>query len=166
MEYFKTFNKDNITISSNKKRITNNTWNRGSIYGVFVIDNDFNNKTVTKWLFKIHSLGNNICIGIDSSNNNYINSSFTNNKNGSIGYYSSGNAYKDGEKIRKYGDKYAKGDKISMTYNGSDSTLTFSKESWALFGKGTIKTFKPIQITHKKKFKLCLRIFTGQRYFH
>ena len=69
MEYFKTFNKDRITISSNKKRITNNTYGYGSIYGVFVIDNDFNNKTVTKWLFKIHSLNPLICIGIDPSNN-------------------------------------------------------------------------------------------------
>ena len=56
MEYFKTFNTDpnNITISSNKKRVTSVYKYGKCIYGAFVIDNDLNNKTKTKWIFKIH----------------------------------------------------------------------------------------------------------------
>ena len=103
-----------------------NKWDHGSIYGVFVIDNDFNNKTVTKWLFKIHSLdwSDRICIGIDSSNNKWINDAFA-LKPGSIGYCQPDIAYKDGNCIQKYGNGYKKDDIIIMIHNPIESTLTF-----------------------------------------
>ena len=168
MEYFKTFNKDRITISSNKKRITSkNTW-PGSIYGVFVIDNDFNNKTVTKWLFKIHSLGIIICIGIDSSNNNkHMNTGFY-AYSGTYGYLSNGYAYNNGTTISNYdGDKYVSGDTVTMVHNPINGTLTYSlthtEKTWYGGSKeiidikeGTTKTYKPISINKKKKYKLCV----------
>ena len=175
MEYFKTFNKDNITISSNKKRITRNKqYGDGSIYGVFVIDNDFNNKTVTKWLFKIHSLDwQSICIGIDSSNN--INGCAFDN-NGSIGYFDSGNVYKDGKKIESYGrmDGFQKDDIITMIHNPTHKTLTFSRLRGGIIERektwygaqsekikqikgGQVKQYKPIKMNNEnKKYKMCV----------
>ena len=181
MEYFKTFNKDTITISSNKKRITRNnkgSWSN-SIYGIFEIDNDFNNKTVTKWLFKIHTLDdyyyNEICIGIDSSNN--VNGDFTDNKNGSIGYYDNGAVFKDNKKREKYGDAFKKDDILAMIHNPNNGTLTFSiqhgsdkmKKTWyggnsskVAIKKGTTNTFKPIKMEdNDKKYRMCVYLQGG-----
>lgn len=173
-EYFNTFNKNNITITSNKKRITQSGYVH-SIYGCLMIDNDFNNKTVTKWLFKIHSLyySDSICIGIDSSNEKYIDGEFSDNINGSIGYHSNGDVYKDNKKI-EYGDEFNADDIITMIHNPISRTITFTKQygsdktrkekTW--YGgskkiieikKGTINTYKAIKMNNdNKKYKMCV----------
>ena len=100
MEYFKTFNKDRIAITSNKKRITHSKYGCiNSVYGSFVIDNGSNNQTVTQWIFKIHSIYSDgyvhgsICIGFDSSNKRqHINTEFYHHL-GTYGYKSNGCIY-------------------------------------------------------------------------
>ena len=101
----------------------------------------------------MHKIGlfGGICIGIASSINT---DGFAFSKNGSIGYYSTGNVYKDGKKVETY-DSYKGGDIITMIHNSSDSTLLFSKGSKKLFGT-IFKTYKAMQMDIGKKYKMCV----------
>ena len=174
MEYFKSFNKQYITISADKKRILSNHGCYGSAYGVFVIENDFNGKTATKWTFKIHSLNDTYssCIGIDSLKN--INDDAF-RFHGSIGYRSNGNVYHNGKFLEKYDNGYEKDDIITMIHNPRDKTITFwrqygshkMKKAWyggnsneVEIRKGTIQTFNPIKMNNDdKKYKMCVMLW-------
>ena len=154
MEYFKTFNGHNITISFNKKRITSKhrgTYN--SIYGGFVVcndSNDFNNKTPTKstkWKFKINSTGNGVYIGI-ASFNNVNDSAFS--YNSSIGYWCRGAVFKDGKCTDSY-NSYQEGDIIIMIHNPCDKTITFKRLRGGIIERG--KTWYGAQSDKIKQIK-------------
>ena len=159
MEYFKPTD-NNIGMSADKRTVSHTAYSgTQSLYGSFTFGNDTN--TITKWTFKIISLGvlenENICIGIDSSNNKgNIPSCFYINKGtygySSDGWRSSGTAYENGNKISGFdGDKYGVGDTIIMVHNAIDSTLIFSKK-----GKdGKTKQYLPIPVK-RQKYKLCI----------
>ena len=173
MEYFKTYNKKEITISSNKTRITKTYGGYSSIYGGFVIDNDVNNKIPTKstkWTFIINSFPDyneySVCIGISSTNN--INGNAF-HYNGSIGYYNGGDVYKDGQKIKIYEEGFKKDDMIIMIHNPCDKTLTFKRLRGGIIGRqkkwygfkqikgGKLTQYKPIKMNEdNKKYKMCV----------
>ena len=162
MEYFKTYNESDIVIDKNKKKITMKR-SIGSAYGSIIIDNDLNHRNKIIWKIKIHKIGISVCIGIDSSNARYINSDFSQNKEGSVGYYSTGNAYNSANKIAQYGESYSDGDIIIITLDFDENTVTFSKESKTWFGGTKIKTYSPIKINKKskRKYRLCVYLSFG-----
>jgi len=157
MEYFNKFDTNKITIRPNKKKIIHKGHRADyrSIYGSFEIDSNCN-KLI--WVFKIHKIGESVSIGIDSSNGQYINSYFY-RKKGTYAYEASGSAWNNGVENKKYGDKYGKDDTVTMIYNGSESTLTFTRETSKMFGGSKMKTYEPIKISNKKKYHICVCLY-------
>lgn len=126
---------------------------------------------IMKWKFKINQLTPDrlMAIGIDESNTKYVDSCFY-NKKGAYSYCSNGNAYNNGNQIKKYGSKFGLGSVITMIFNTSSGSLSFeiAKEEHTWYGtskgikKGSIKKFDPIQVKDMSKtFTMAISILNN-----
>lgn len=146
-EFFAKYDPD--CISNADDIITSKSSANCSVYGAYRFKKDVRSRVILNGEIKIVKCFYNICIGIDSSDGEYI-SDYFEGKPGSIGYNDNGSVYEDGKVTQAYGcDGYDNGDIMKLSFDTQNGSLLIYKN-------GALAKIKELKVTDEKEYKLCV----------